>query len=92
MRISNKGHLLKTTYLPINDTGRYNHPYVKDLQPFGCSCGNDRLLSMAAMCIWGREYMSSGVLLDGSLVEGGQVIEGIDEEAAGVVTSRIMAG
>ena len=47
---------------------------------------------MAAMCIWGREYMSSDVLLDVSLVEGGQVIEGMGEGAAEVVTSRIMAG
>lgn len=36
--------------------------------------------------------MSSGVLLGASLVEGGRVIEGMDEEAVGVVTSRIIAG
>lgn len=42
---------------------------------------------MAAMCIWGREYMSPGALVDASIDEGGRVIEGMDEE---VVTSRIM--
>jgi len=65
---------------------------VKDLQPFGCSCGNDKLLSMAAMCIWGREYMSSGALVDGGMDEGDRFIEGMDEEAVEVVTSRIMVG
>jgi hypothetical protein len=47
------------TYLPINETGRYSHPYVKDRQPFGCSCGNESELSIAAICIWGLEYRFS---------------------------------
>lgn len=47
---------------------------------------------MAAMCIWGREYMSSGALVDGGMDEGDRFIEGMDEEAVEVVTSRIMVG
>jgi hypothetical protein len=47
---------------------------------------------MAAMCIWGREYMLSGALLDGIRDEGDRLIEGMDDGAVEVGTSRIMAG
>jgi hypothetical protein len=44
---------------------------------------------MAAMCIWGREYISPGALLDASMDGGGRVIEGMDDGVVDVVTSRI---